>query len=332
MSLATWPSPEQDLSRLPGAMRTRLERKLPAGGVVTFEWAPAGWLKQDGTPRLEDWRAYHYQPDPCCSACRGTGRAPSEKRPRGTIQCKACKGTGIGPRERMVSVTTLLDSISPKPGLPPWAEARGIEGAVQAMRMGEITTDTDPEDAVKLVRLLRLGADRARDDAASRGLDVHTLNETFALTGGAPRLDDHPSEHHGYIAAWASWLLERRPEAVVVEGLVCDPEAGYAGRRDFVATVGRARVGYDFKTSERAAIFSGAHVQLRLYERAAVACGDEPCDELVIVVFAADGQWREMPCAASESTAKAALEFYREVKPIDAECASWNRFERDARR
>lgn len=304
---------------IPEDLSVYLRRELPDGALIEFE-----------ERRETNYRAYYYTPQPQCMDCEGSGRQPSEKRPGRTVKCEACKGSGRCKRERMISVTTLLDAILPKPGLPPWAEARGIEGVVAAMRLGEIDRSTDPADAIKLVRGLKLGADAARDTAATRGLDIHKLLETYMRTGDAPPSPENP-EHWGYHQGLCSWLLARNPEPESVESLVCDPDAKYAGRRDLVARCSGIRIGYDAKTQERAGIYSAAHVQNKLYERADIACGSEPCDELRAVVFAADGQWREMPCAATDETVDAALAFANAVRPIDSVCESWNRAERKAR-
>jgi hypothetical protein len=316
----------------PGALQEHKTRQLPAGAVVEFEQAPRGWITKDGNVRQKDHRAYYYTPQPTCPACNATGRVPSEKRPGNTIQCKTCKGTGDGPRTQLISVTTLLDAICPKGGLPSWAEARGIEGALEAFRRGEMTVNTDPLDAIKLVRLLKLGADNARDTAADRGINIHALVEHYMRTGEPPRHDDHPVEHHGYITSVCGWLLKVDPEPEEIETLVCHPAAGYAGRRDLVARAGGFRKGYDFKSQERGQIFSSAHLQLRMYEDAAVVSGDDPCDFLEVVVFPADGgEAREMPCAASSDTLAAALAYYEMVKPINSLCESWNRAARAER-
>lgn len=305
---------------IPEGLSMYLRRELPDGALIEFE-----------ERRESGYRAYYFTPQSDCLDCDGTGRRPSEKRTNGTVKCQACKGTGATKRERMVSVTTLLDAILPKPGLPPWAEERGIEGVIAALHLGEITASTDPADAIKLVRQLKLGADAARDTAAERGLDIHALLEAYMRTGDAPPRPDNP-DHWGYYQALCSWLLARNPEPEVVEGLVCDPVARYAGRRDLVASCSGVRIGYDAKTQERAGIYSGAHVQVKLYERADIACGSEPCDELRAVVFAADGKWREMPCEATDAVADAALAFAELIRPIDSLCESWNRKEREARR
>lgn len=324
--------PELDQANVPGGLEVQLRREVP-GGIIEFESAPAGYLTADGERRRRDHRAYYWTASDDCAACCGTGRQPSEKRPApATVKCKACNGVGTPKRTRKVSVTTLLDAILPKPGLPPWSEARGIEGVIHAMRGGLIDASTDPADAVKIVREAKLGADREKKLAADRGLNVHALLEHYMLTGNAPDLCEHPVEHHGYVQGLCRWLLKNDPEPECVEQLVCDPVAGYAGRRDLVARIDGRRIGWDAKTQENAGIYTGAHVQLQMYERGAIACGDEPCDELRVVVFAADGGFREMLCEAMPRTVEVALEWYREVSPIDSLCEGHNRFEKEARK
>lgn len=330
--MTTLVPPATDPAHTPGALQEHKTRELADGSLIEFEQAPFGWLTKAGERRRQDHRAYYYTPQPECSQCDGSGRQPSVKRPDSTIQCSACKGSGQCKRDRKISVTTLLDSILPKPGLPPWYEARGIEGTVRALQLGLITAKTDPLDAVKIVREAKLGAERATKAAADRGLNVHALNEDYMLTGRVANPADHPAEHRGYIQAWVRWLVKHKPEPVAVEQLVCDPAAGYAGRRDLVAMSGGRRVGNDFKTQENSGIYSSAHVQLRLYEQGAIACGDDPCDALEVVVFAADGEFRVMPCEALPRTVEVALEWHREIKPIDSRCATLNLAEKKARR
>jgi hypothetical protein len=235
-------------------------------------------------------------------------------------------------RTRYPSTTTLLDSICPKDGLPHWSEARGIEGAVEAMHRGLITPSTLPVDAVKVVRSNRLGAEAIRDTAAGRGLNVHDCLEQYMTTGRAPKLAEHHADHHGYITALTKWLLHAKPEPVAVEQLVCSPEDGYAGRLDLRAQIGGLLTTVDLKTQERAGIYRGAHLQVGMYERAAIRCGDEPASRCIVVVVAADGEYREMEATHAPALVDAALAFYRSVKPIDSACESANRVERNARK
>lgn len=318
---------------IPGAIRDRLEGYPPAGGTIEFESAPAGWLAQNGEVRQRDYRAYYWTPQPDCWLCEGTGRVLSVKRRGSTVQCPDCKGSGLCKRQRMTSVTTFLDMICPKPGLPFWAEARGIEGCLEAIRRGEIDPDYhQPVEAIDIVRELKLGADRARDDATDRGLNVHAVSEHYMLTGSPPRPEDHPVEHHGYLQAFSRWALARNPAPLAVEQLVCAPQDGYAGRSDLVCEVDGMRVRYDAKTNEKGAVYESSHFQVQLYERAAVAGGEEPTSLQKIVVFAADGSFREMACAATGRAVEAALAYWREMQPVSSVCEIHNRAEREARK
>jgi hypothetical protein len=285
----------------PGGIEHYLRRELPDGGVIEFESAPAGWLTKAGEPRRKPWRAYFYTP-------------PG------------------GKRTRYPSTTTLLDSICPKDGLPHWSEARGIEGAVAAMHQGLITPATLPADAVGVVRSNRLGAEAIRDMAAGRGLNVHDCLEQYMRTGRAPKLSEHHKDHHGYISALTKWLLKAQPEPVAVEQLVASPEDGYAGRLDLRARIAGLLTTVDLKTQERAGIYRGAHLQVGMYERAAIRCGDEPASRLIVVVVAADGEYREMAADHAPALVDSALAFYRAIKPVDSVCESANRVERNARK
>jgi hypothetical protein len=320
---------------VPGAFETYLHRQVEGVGLIEFEQAPAGWLTKDGKARQADWRAYHLTPpSSLCGRCDGAGKVAGAREGT-TKKCPDCKGTGdLAKRTRLISVTTLLDAILPKGGLPVWAEARGIEGAIEAVRLGLVDPHDPPSAAmaVDVVRERRLGADRARDDAADRGLNVHALLQAYMETGAAPNPAEHPQEHHGYIRALTRWLREVDPEPVAVELLVAHPEDRYAGRLDLIGTAGGQTILWDAKTQEKCGIYPGAHLQARLYERARRRCGDDPVDDLRVVAFAADGEWREMPCGATDEAAERALAYYELLAPINSACESANRIEREARR
>jgi hypothetical protein len=289
-----------DRSLVPGAMETQAARTLPSGHFLEFEQAPAGWLKRDGKPRAKDWRAYYITPPD-------------------------------GARKRLMSVSTLLDTVMPKPGLPTWAEARGIEGAREALDRGLVGLGNPSEEWINAVRANRLGADRARDDAADRGLDVHAVLERWLKTGQAPNPAEHPEAHRPYVRGLVRWILYCEPEPVQVEEIVAHPTDMYAGRGDLVAIMDGKRTRVDLKTQARGAIFAQAHLQVRLYERAEVASGGEPCDRLRVVVVDDRGGFREMECLADDELADAAVAFAARVQPLTNSCDGSNRVERIAR-
>jgi len=284
-----------------GAMEVALRRELPDGGLIEFESAPIGFLTKGGEPRRAPWRAYFYT-DPC------------------------------GVRRRYPSVTTWLSAVLPK-DLTRFGEEHGIRGLAELVRRGEWNPrEHTDEDAVQRVRAAKLGAEAARDRAATRGTDAHALVEAFLETGEPPSIEDWPVEMHGYVRALTWWYLATNPEPLEVEQLVASPTHGYAGRVDLIARIDGVRALVDFKTNPRAQLWPGGHFQTRAYARASVECGLEPCERVMLVCFAADGAFREMDCCVDDAGLDAALAFYAAVKPVNAACEVHNRAERDARR
>jgi hypothetical protein len=289
-----------DPMTVPGALQIHKTRELVDGSTIEFEFAPTGWTTKSGTPRQKDWRAYYY-----------TGED--------------------GKRERFISATTLLDAICPKGGLPDWSEKRGIEGTLEAVRRGALDTDATDLQAIATVRSLRLGADRAKDDAADRGIDVHSCLEEYMTTGTPPSTKDKPVQTHGYYQALSRWLLKTNLEPVLVEELVCSPDDRYAGRMDLLARTDGFLGAWDAKTQENAGIYSTAHLQLRLYIRGHIACGGDPPDFARIVVFAANGEFREMELMVDDDALTRALAYYQAIHPVDLACEAMNRAEKKAR-
>lgn len=286
----------------PGAMAVHKERLLPTGHLIEFESAPAGWLTKAGTPRREDWRAYHLTDT----------LTPGAK------------------RRRVPSVSTICDGILPKDGLPPWSERQGIRGALEAIRTGVIDWDTPDDDAVRLVRAAGLGAIAARNEAADRGLNVHAILERFMTTGHAPNPADHPEPHRPFIRGLVKWLLRTDPEPVAVELLVADPERGYAGRLDLLARIGGRMTLVDLKTQERGAIYESAHIQVRLYGQAETDYGEHLIEQTRVVVADGAGGFREMDLIASDELADRALTYYEHVKVLSAACEQQNKITREA--
>jgi hypothetical protein len=200
-------------------------------------------------------------------------------------------------RQRLTSVTTLIDQILPKPALVPWAERETAEGMLTLLRAGELHPSLTAHEALAAMREAKIGAEGVRTTAARRGVDVHALLERYARDGswadpvGLLDVDDYPYAH-----ALNDWLRKYRPEPHEIEQLVADPEHGYAGRLDLIATIDGQRTLVDLKSQERAGIYSAAHIQARAYERASVRCDGEPVDRVLIVVVAKDGTYREMDC------------------------------------
>lgn len=226
----------------------------------------------------------------------------------------------VGKKTRLPSVTTILGVLN-KPALMRWSEAEGIKGAVNAHRMGELD-DLEPDECVERVRGLELGADAARNKAASRGLDIHSILETFATTGELPNPTDFPAEHGGYIQGLARVLLKLDPEPIHVEQLVCHREDLYAGRYDLLAMVDGKRTRLDLKTSAGGRAYPEAHIQLVAYDLAAVDCGEQPAEAMLTVAVGKDGSFEVADCVATPAHWRSVLSTYRALaevrRPIDA--------------
>lgn len=236
-------------------------------------------------------------------------------------------------RVRLVSATTLGDAIVPKPGLPHWYAKQTAEGMLTLLRAGELDEAMSTADALGALGEFKIGAEGARDEAAQRGIDIHSILEHHMRTG---RLEDAlhwklKPEYWGYFHALTRWLLARSPEPILVEEIVCHPDNGYAGRLDLIAMIDGARTLVDLKTQERAQIFDSAHLQSALYRRASAVCGDEPVERTLIVVVARDGAHDEMECLIDDDATEAALRYYRAFRPVVSACESRNRAERAAR-
>lgn len=287
----------EDLSQVPGAWERQLEREVP-GGEVVYREAPAGWLTKDGSVRVRPYREYVWHPE---------GGEP----------------------KRLPSVSYILDSICPKPGVAYWSEARGIEGGLLALKAGLVHEGSRAEDAIAIVREHALGAEAAKNRAAKRGLNVHAINEHYQLTGEAPKLSEHPEHHRGFIRSWVKAILALKPEPVEVEQVVVHPEDGYAGRLDMRAIVKGQLETDDIKTQENGGIYTGAHIQTMLYERAAIRDGAKAADRLRVIVLPASGDWNEEQHTAivvwHDWQIDAALAWWRAKRPIESACQARNR-------
>lgn len=277
---------------VPGGLEEYLSRTTGDGTVIEFEYAPAGYLKKDGTPRKKDWRSY-YVTEPG------------------------------GKRARRTSVTTLLDKITGAGGLPKWSEKAGIKGAHDAHAQGLLTVADDHAQALAVVAANGLGAEAEKGRAADRGLNVHALLQDYMETGAMPVPSEHPEPHQPYIRGLAAYLFEHDPEPIAVEQLVAAP--GYAGRMDLVAREGGRVVSLDLKTQEHRRIYPKAHAQLALYNRGHRICGGPEIEDSYVLVVAGDGTYRTMQLALDEDAVLAALEWYRRLNPVDSWCESLNR-------
>jgi genome maintenance exonuclease 1 len=212
-------------------------------------------------------------------------------------------------RERLVSVTGVLNVLA-KPALIRWAEEKGAAGAVRAERMGELV-DVDPSEAVHRVRALGLGADAARNEAAGRGLDTHSVLETWMTEGEPPNVADYPADVRGYIQGVARWLIAEAPELIWAERIVCHPRLRYAGRADLRARIGGRDVIVDLKTNRSGTSYPEAHIQVAAYTAAEVECGEDPPDGTLVVCVGPDGTYEALHGLAGADSFEHVLDCYR---------------------
>lgn len=198
------------------------------------------------------------------------------------------------------SVTGVLRVLD-KPALIPWSEARGIAGAIEAVRLGEINVHDDASvaNAVGTVRALKLGQDAARDAGAERGTSLHDALQAYVENGKPPAISEFPAEHRGYVQALCRWLLAARPEPTAVEVCVGSVEHGFAGRLDLRANVDGRDLVIDLKSSKNARVWDEPHVQLAAYMGALVECGHPAPDGGLIVAIGEDGTFQAAECEAS---------------------------------
>jgi hypothetical protein len=235
-------------------------------------------------------------------------------------------------RVRLESVSSVLDAVLPKGGLTYWVAREERKGVATLARAGEPVDRMTDDEIARAMRDAGIGAEGARNTAARRGINIHALLERYARDGtwadpvGILDVDDYKYAH-----ALNDWLRKHKPEPLEIEQLVADPNAGYAGRLDLIANIDGVRTLVDLKSSERAQVFDRAHAQCRLYHRASMVCGSDPCDRLMVVVVAKDGKHDEMDCLMTDRGIDAALNWRRALKPVTSACDQRNRAQKESR-
>lgn len=142
-------------------------------------------------------------------------------------------------------VTTLIGDGLPKKALMYWS-ARTVAEYV-ADNADNVRGYMDTLDRDQLVKLLKETPWAARDRAAVRGTQVHTLAEKL-VTGEEVEI---PEGLEGYVKACVDFLNDWQVQPVLVEATVASRRWRYAGTLDLVADVaGGTRGLFDYKTSE----------------------------------------------------------------------------------
>lgn len=269
-----------------------IERDIPGLGLLRFENCDVGeWLTQKGEPAKKPRRRYLLNGD------------------------------------EMDSVSSVVDSLS-KPALIRWAEDHGVRGGVRAERMGELV-DVPEEEWVKRVDVLKLGATAIKDEGADRGHAIHAAFEMLARHGQVPKPSDYPEAWRPWVQGAVKAWMAMDPEPEVIETIVCNPEQGYAGRPDLIATVHGKRTLIDYKTG-KGRVYDQAHYQTRGYDLALPFSDIEPVDAIVIVGVSDDGGFELVECEASADDWLALLLTFRSRKRINAGMAAQRKVARKA--
>lgn len=156
------------------------------------------------------------------------------------------------PGETLVSVTQVLKHVCGKPGLMNWYYEGGLEAGLRlapsldgvreaalAAKHGlnEKTITRSDEAAQPWKDVLQRAQDEElsptakRDAAGVTGSRIHK-NVMFYLQGKTVNLTDAPPWLSETMAKFAAWGQRVKLEPVLVEQMVFDPDAGYAGTLD----------------------------------------------------------------------------------------------------
>jgi hypothetical protein len=228
-----------------------------------------------------------------------------------------------------LSVSSITGTLE-KPALYAWYEDHGARGGAEAQRRGELD-GVPPQDIIKRVRALELGADKQRDEAAERGKAIHAAFEKLATTGEAPRLADFPDEWRPWVMGAANAWLQMNPEPEEAERIVCNPTYRYAGRPDLVCRINGRRTLIDYKTG-KGRVYEQAHYQTRLYSLALEPSLIEPVEDIIIVGIDDEGQVELVHCEATELDALGLLSVHLSRKRICAAMSAQRAIARKAAR
>lgn len=234
------------------------------------------------------------------------------------------------------SVTTALDILE-KGGLPWWGMGIGVEGLLTLFLSGILTFDpassrpvivarntlATKDDIIELLTEHKLTVNHVRDDAGTRGTNVHDALEYWAETGKLAKLETFATDEQGYVAGLNLFLQDSGAEAQSFEVMVGSAKHKYAGRYDLdailpkslniinklypkakpirgVTPAGLWRL--DLKTSKE--VYDTHFMQLEAYETAAVEDGYSASDYRGVVRVSKDGGYELVPNAKWYTKAK----------------------------
>lgn len=245
---------------------------------------------------------------------------------------QAPKGKWTGKREsRMAGVSTVVAPYDWNPdGLMRWAVRIEREGIAQIMAMDPEGDDTlwllTADSIEEKLRIEGLRYSDSRDDAATRGTNVHRLGlEALASGQPMPDTDAMTDEERQYVQGLIAFWHENEPDAHYSELMVCDPALRVSGRLDMIATLGEGkyrgkRLVIDAKTSESRFVPNKHHVQLAGYQHCAEASGYGKTDGALILRLSPHGTYELVQGHATGQSFLNAVAVYRDAAEIAKNC------------
>jgi hypothetical protein len=159
--------------------------------------------------------------------------------------------------ERLWSVTTILKAFGDSEGLIQWTAIETAKAAVRSVKTVATMAADDEQEAVKWLTEARFRASRGERSATKLGEDVHAACEIYVVTGRRPSPGEQlpngvvDDEIAPYLNSFELWLDRFQPSYTAAEMTVYNPEYGYAGTLDGIATVDGSPVILDYKTSKQ---------------------------------------------------------------------------------
>lgn len=165
------------------------------------------------------------------------------------------------------SVTKILGVIDKSEALTWWAFTRTVEAMV-AMNNDGVFFST-AEEAVMYLADKKVRPIDLRDEAATRGTNVHEALTMYAGDDGPPPFHELPEVERPFHQSLAGWVLDTRPVFHSTEVPIVSLTHSYAGTFDYLRSCtcgcGGLVLG-DAKTSK--AIYDSAHIQVAAYAAA----------------------------------------------------------------
>ena len=169
-------------------------------------------------------------------------------------------------------VTTLLGKGLPKPALPYWSAKAVAEFVVDNPEQVDQIRSLGRGPAVAALKAIPW---QARDEAAVRGADVHSLAEEL-LHG---REVDVPEHLVAYVDGYVRWLDEFDVTPVLTERQVASRAHWYAGTFDAIVDLGGERWLLDWKTSK--GVYGSTALQVAAYAGAEFYVDDDGAEQPV---------------------------------------------------